>query len=78
MIILNLSLQYAISPCDPTWLLWCVMSAFIQFHMILTRQDQKVSQVYLFQDLSKVYVFKSSTGEESCVSLLLTGIPILT
>lgn len=64
--------------CNLTWLLWCIMNALIHFHMILTRQGQKIAWVSLFQDLSKIEVFKSSTGEESCFSLLTTGIPNFT
>ena len=40
------------------------MNTLILFHMILTRQDQKFAWVSLFQDLSKIDMFKSSTGEK--------------
>lgn len=53
--------------CNLTWLLWGMMNTLIHFHMILTRQDQKFAfSVSLFQDLSKIDMFKSSTGGKLC------------
>ena len=40
------------------------MNTLIHFHLILTRQDQKIAWVSLFQDLSKIDMFKSSIGEK--------------
>lgn len=52
------------------------MNALVHFPMILTRQGQKILHEFagtFFQDSSKIGVFKSSTGEEIGVNLLLTG-----
>ena len=50
--------------CNLTWLLWYMMNTLIHFHLILMRQDQKIAWVSLFQDLSKIDMFKSSIGEK--------------
>ena len=41
-----------------------MMNTLIHFHLILMRQDQKIAWVSLFQDLSKIDMFKSSIGEK--------------
>ena len=40
-----------------------MMNTLIHFHLILTRQDQKIAWVF-FQDLSKIDLFKSNIGEK--------------
>lgn len=63
MVILNLSLQYAISPCNPTWLLWCVMSAFIQFHRILQDKTKRFPKFIYFRTWVKLMYLKGVRGK---------------